>query len=60
MDATATTRTQAGTLVAATQLTGRLLIGVMFALAGWNKIGGYAGTQGYMEAMGVTGGLLPL
>ena len=39
---------------------GRLLVGGFFALAGFNKIGGYEGTQGYMEAMGVPGMLLPL
>jgi putative oxidoreductase len=41
-------------------LTGRLLISAMFLQAGLAKIGGYAGTQGYMEAMGVPGMLLPL
>ncbi len=39
---------------------GRLLLGGFFALAGFNKIGGYAGTQAYMEAFGIPGGLLPL
>ncbi len=29
-------------------------------LAGVNKIAGYDGTQGYMEAMGLSGSLLPL
>ena len=43
-----------------TSLVARILMSVMFILAGWNKIGGYAGTQGYMEAMGVPGMLLPL
>jgi len=41
-------------------LAGRVLIALLFLLAGINKIGGYAGTQGYMEAMGVPGMLLPL
>jgi putative oxidoreductase len=41
-------------------LTGRILLAIMFLLAGLQKIGGYAGTQGYMEAMGVPGVLLPL
>ena len=31
----------------------RLFIGHIFLLAGFSKIGQYAGTQGYMEAMGV-------
>ena len=39
---------------------GRLLLSMIFIVSGLNKIGGYAGTQGYMEAMGVPGGLLPL
>jgi putative oxidoreductase len=41
-------------------LVGRILLALMFVVAGWGKIGGYAGTQGYMEAMGVPGALLPL
>ena len=38
----------------------RLFMGHIFLLAGINKIGQYAGTQGYMESMGVPGALLPL
>ena len=41
-------------------LVGRLLLAFMFITAGWSKIGGYAGTQEYMEAVGVPGALLPL
>lgn len=41
-------------------LAGRILIAQIFLMAGISKIGGYEGTQGYMEAMGVPGGLLPL
>lgn len=41
-------------------LAGRVLLALMFVIAGWSKIGGYAGTQGYMEAMGVPGFMLPL
>ncbi len=41
-------------------LVGRVLLALMFVMAGWGKIGGYAGTQGYMEAMGVPGFMLPL
>ena len=40
-------------------LSGRVLISVIFIMAGINKIGGYEGTQGYMQAMGVPGMLLP-
>jgi len=39
---------------------GRLLISAIFLATGLGKIAGYAGTQGYMEAMGVPGALLPL
>ncbi len=41
-------------------LIGRLLLASLFLPAGIQKIGAYAGTQGYMEAMGIPGGLLPL
>ena len=41
-------------------LAGRVLLAHIFLISGWSKIGGYAGTQGYMEAMGVPGALLPL
>lgn len=41
-------------------LAGRVLLAAMFILAGWSKIGGYAGTQAFMEKMGVPGALLPL
>lgn len=44
----------AGVLVA------RILMPILFIVAGWGKISGYAGTQQYMEAMGVPGFLLPL
>lgn len=43
------------------ELVGRLFLGQLFLLAGLNKIGdAYAGTAGYMDSMGVPGGLLPL
>jgi putative oxidoreductase len=42
------------------ELSGRVLLGHIFLLAGINKISGYEGTAGYMEAMGVPGELLPL
>jgi putative oxidoreductase len=42
-------------------LAARVLLAVMFLMAGLSKLGaGYEGTQGYMEAMGVPGALLPL
>jgi putative oxidoreductase len=39
---------------------GRVLLALIFIMAGGQKITGYAGTQAYMEMMGVPGGLLPL
>ncbi|OUR79944.1 DoxX family protein [Alphaproteobacteria bacterium 46_93_T64] len=42
------------------ELAGRVLLAVLFILAGFSKISGFEGTQGYMEAMGVPGVLLPL
>ncbi len=39
---------------------GRAALALIFILSGMQKIGGYAATQGYMELMGVPGGLLPL
>lgn len=38
---------------------GRIFISLIFLLSGFNKIGGFAGTQAYMESMGVPGMLLP-
>jgi putative oxidoreductase len=38
----------------------RILISLMFVTSGFSKISGFAATQGYMEAMGVPGVLLPL
>lgn len=42
------------------QFVARLFLGQIFLLAGISKISSYAGTQGYMDAMGVPGTLLPL
>ncbi len=39
---------------------GRLFLSMIFIFSGFTKITGYAGTQGYMESMGVPGILLPL
>ena len=43
-----------------TQLVARLMMGQIFLIAGLQKIGGYEGTQGYMESAGLPGMLLPL
>ena len=43
----------------ASALVGRALIAIVFIMAGYSKIGGYEGTQGYMESVGVPGYLLP-
>jgi putative oxidoreductase len=40
-------------------LSGRALLSAMFISAGFSKIGAYAGTQAYMESVGVPGLLLP-
>ena len=42
-----------------TQFTARIFLGQLFLFAGLSKIGNYAGTAGYMDAMGVPGVLLP-
>jgi len=42
------------------QFVARLFLAQIFLLAGISKISSYVGTQGYMEAMGVPGTLLPL
>jgi putative oxidoreductase len=42
------------------QLVARVLLGHIFLLAGVSKISAYEGTQGYMDALGVPGVLLPL
>ena len=41
-------------------LAGRVLLAIMFVASGYGKIGGYEGTQGYMDSVGVPGMLLPL
>ena len=41
-------------------LIARILLSHIFIMAGISKITGYAGTQGYMESVGVPGILLPL
>ncbi|MEM6160224.1 DoxX family protein [Erwinia sp. P6884] len=41
-------------------LVARILMPILFIVAGWGKISGYEGTQQYMESMGVPGFFLPL
>jgi len=41
-------------------LFGRIGLSLVFLIAGWGKLAGYAATQGYMESVGVPGALLPL
>lgn len=42
-------------------LAARVLLAQIFLISGFGKLGaGYAGTQAYMEAMGIPGMLLPL
>jgi putative oxidoreductase len=42
------------------ELGGRVFIALIFVVAGWSKITGYADTQAYMESVGVPGIMLPL
>jgi putative oxidoreductase len=42
------------------ELAGRVLLAVLFLIAGVGKISGFAATQGYMASQGVPGALLPL
>ncbi len=41
-------------------LAARILLAILFVVAGWGKVMGYASTQTYMAAGGVPGALLPL
>lgn len=41
-------------------LVGRVFLAYLFIVAGWGKIGGYAGTVAYMESKGLPGDLLIL
>jgi putative oxidoreductase len=41
------------------ELSGRVLLAAIFLISGLGKIGAYAGTAGYMAAVGVPGALLP-
>ena len=40
-------------------LAGRAMLAAIFIIAGFSKIGSYAGTQAYMESAGIPGMLLP-
>src|SRR5258706_12873242 len=42
------------------ELGGRVLLASLFLLSGLSKFGAYAGTAGYMSALGVPGALLPV
>ena len=42
------------------ELAARIALAALFIIAGFAKIGGYEGTAGYMQSMGVPGFLLPL
>jgi putative oxidoreductase len=44
---------------ALTSLVARILLSYIFIVAGWGKVTAYTATVGYMEAMGVSGALLP-
>lgn len=42
------------------ELTGRILLSLLFLISGLGKIGAYTATAGYMASQGVPGALLPL
>ncbi|HEY3634950.1 MAG TPA: DoxX family protein [Caldimonas sp.] len=46
-------------LRSAVELSGRILLAVLFLLSGISKVGAYAATAGYMASVGVPGALLP-
>jgi putative oxidoreductase len=52
--------TQLRALEAPAALIGRLLLALIFLVDGWELLSNYSGSQGYMEAHGVPGQLLPL
>ena len=41
-------------------LAGRIMLSIIYLASGWAKITGYAGTQEYLESVGLSGSLLPL
>lgn len=51
---------QSNSVQAVLSLLARVLMAYIFIVAGWGKVTDYASTVGYMEAMGVSGQLLPL
>ena len=50
----------ADTVQKVSELSGRILLSVLFLLSGLGKVGAYAGTSAYMSSLGVPGALLPL
>lgn len=42
-----------------TELAARISLAALFIVAGLGKLAGYEGVAGYMQSMGVPGGLLP-
>ena len=47
------------TFVGSVEVTGRVLLAVLFLLAGLSKLGAYSATAAYMASAGVPGALLP-
>jgi putative oxidoreductase len=56
---TSPTSATASTLRDGFELAGRILLALLFLMSGIGKIAGYQASVGYMQAMGVPGGLLP-
>jgi putative oxidoreductase len=52
--------TTVNTVQNVSELSGRILIAVLFLASGLGKIGAYTATLGYMSAVGVPGALLPV
>ena len=57
---TATTNKANTTLTNTMEAAGRLLLAVLFLLAGLSKLGAYSATAAYMASAGLPGALLPL
>jgi putative oxidoreductase len=57
---TATTNKGNRTLTSTIEVAGRVLLAVLFLLAGLSKLGAYSATAAYMASAGVPGALLPV
>ena len=60
MSERASQESHTSTVKNASELTGRILLSLLFLLSGLGKIGAYAATAAYMSSVGVPGVLLPV